>query len=94
MGAQALAPFALWEISPWPPLHMKLGLIQQFVKATDKAGEGFNFFKNKFPHLSESKIKERIFVGLQIRRLFNDSIFMEHLNPKKSEHGLHSETYV
>lgn len=61
-----------------PPLHIK-----QFVKAMDKTGDGFNFLKTKFPRLSEAKIKEGIFVGPQIRQLFNDSTFMEHLNRKE-----------
>ena len=38
---------------------------------------------NKFSLLSEAKVKEGIFVGPQIRQLFNDSIFMEHLKPKE-----------
>ncbi|GBO42012.1 hypothetical protein AVEN_247274-1 [Araneus ventricosus] len=31
------------------PLHIKLGLIKQFVKAMDKIGIGLNFLKTKFP---------------------------------------------
>ncbi|GBM80838.1 hypothetical protein AVEN_219584-1 [Araneus ventricosus] len=50
----------------------------------DKAGDGFNFLKTKFPRLSEAKIKEGIFVGPpQIRQLFKDSKFMKHLNRKE-----------
>ncbi|GBL79757.1 hypothetical protein AVEN_18274-1 [Araneus ventricosus] len=57
----------------------------------DKTGDGFNFLKTKFPRLSETKIKEEIFLGSQIRQLFKDSTFMKHLNRKKNEHGLHSK---
>ncbi|GBN32561.1 hypothetical protein AVEN_256007-1 [Araneus ventricosus] len=46
-----------------PPLHIKLGLIKQIVKAMDKTGDGFNFLKTKFPRLNEAKIKKGIFVG-------------------------------
>ncbi|GBO10447.1 hypothetical protein AVEN_269252-1 [Araneus ventricosus] len=46
-------------------------------------GDGFSFLKTKFPHLSEAKIKEGIFVGPEIRQLFNDSTFMKHLNRKE-----------
>ncbi|GBN71639.1 hypothetical protein AVEN_269826-1 [Araneus ventricosus] len=49
----------------------------------DKTGDGFNFLKNKFPHLSEAKIKELIFVGPQIRQLFKDSSFMKYLDRKE-----------
>ncbi|KAK4883335.1 hypothetical protein RN001_006654 [Aquatica leii] len=66
-----------------PPLHIKLGLIKQFVKAVDKPGGAFQFLKTKFPHLSEAKIKEGVFVGPQIRQLFQDSTFIEHLNRKE-----------
>ena len=35
-----------------PPLHIKLGLIKQFVKALDKQGLCFKYISKKFPHLS------------------------------------------
>lgn len=41
-----------------PPLHIKLGLIKQFVKALDKNGSTFEFLRNCFPRLSQAKIKE------------------------------------
>jgi hypothetical protein len=41
---------------------MKLGLIKIFVKVMDKESEGFAYLKQKFPKISEAKIKERIFV--------------------------------
>jgi hypothetical protein len=46
-----------------PPLHIKLGLMKNFVKAMDRNGDGFQYLKLKFPTLSDSKIKEGIFVG-------------------------------
>lgn len=66
-----------------PPLHIKLGLIKQFVKAMDKTSNAFKFLKTKFPRLSEGKIKEGVFVGPQIRQLFQDSTFFEYLNSKE-----------
>lgn len=63
-----------------PPLHIKLGLIKQFVKALDKDGECFKYLKNKFPKLSDAKIREGIFVGPQIRKLFKDQNFQEKMN--------------
>lgn len=67
-----------------PPLHIKLGLIKNFVKALDKEGNAFKYLKNKFPRISEAKIKEGIFVGPQIRQLFKDANFRQILNDKES----------
>lgn len=58
-----------------PPLHIKLGLIKNFVKAMPKEGAGFQYIRNKFPGISEMKIKEGIFVGPQIRHLLKDKNF-------------------
>ena len=62
-----------------PPLHIKLGLIKNFVKALPRDGPGFSFLKNKFPTLSEAKIKEGIFIGPDIRKLMNDPDFLSSL---------------
>jgi hypothetical protein len=35
-----------------PPLHIKLGLMKNVVKAMDKYGVGFAYLKHKFPRLS------------------------------------------
>ncbi|GBN78388.1 hypothetical protein AVEN_43397-1 [Araneus ventricosus] len=69
-------------------LHIKLGLIKQFVKAMDKTGDGFNFLKTKFPRLSEAKIKEGNFEGSQIRQLFKDSTLMKQMNRKEKREWL------
>ena len=42
---------------PLPPLHIKLGLIKEFVKALDKDGAAFKYLQNLFPKLSEAKVK-------------------------------------
>lgn len=41
-----------------PPLHIKLGVVKNFVKSLDIHGEPLNFLKTLFPKLSEAKIKE------------------------------------
>ena len=46
-----------------PPLHIKLGLMKNFVKGIDKTGRGFEYVRNKFPNLSYAKIKLGIFIG-------------------------------
>lgn len=59
-----------------PPLHIKLGLMKNFVKALPKDGNGFRYLMTKFPMISEMKIKEGIFVGPQIRELLKDENFV------------------
>lgn len=52
-----------------PPLHIKLGIMKQFVKAMEKNGEAFKYLSEVFPGLSEAKIKEGVFTGPDIRKL-------------------------
>jgi hypothetical protein len=40
-----------------PPLHIKLGLMKQFVKALPKERECFKYLCKKFPGLSDAKLK-------------------------------------
>lgn len=58
-----------------PPLHIKLGLMKQYVKALNKDGGCFNYISTKFPNLSSEKLKAGIFDGPQIRKLVNDPNF-------------------
>jgi hypothetical protein len=44
----------------------------------DKNGSGFLYLKEKFPKISDAKIKEGIFVGPQIRQIMK-SIIKENL---------------
>ena len=44
-----------------PPLHIKLGLMKQFVKAFDKDGDCFNYIAKTFSGLSMEKFKAGIF---------------------------------
>ena len=53
-----------------PPLHIKLGLVKQFVKALDHGGEAFQEIRLLFPKLSEAKVKGGIFTGPQVRKMF------------------------
>ena len=55
-----------------PPLHIKLGLMKQFVKALPREGDGFTYFCRKFHGV---KIREGLFVGSDIRKLMNDENF-------------------
>lgn len=68
-----------------PPLHIKLGLMKNFVKAMNKNGAAFQYLRQKFSRLSEAKIKEGIFVGPQIRNLFKDDNFDSVLEGKEKK---------
>ena len=53
-----------------PPLHIKLGLIKQFVTALDRDGETFQEMRSIFLKLSEAKVVAGVFVGPQLRQMF------------------------
>ncbi|GBM42516.1 hypothetical protein AVEN_80027-1 [Araneus ventricosus] len=58
-------------------LHIKLGLMKQFIKSLFKDGECFRYQCSKFPKLSEAKMKEGVFTGPDTRKLLSDSLFSE-----------------
>ena len=58
------------------PLHIKLGLMKQFVKALSKEDAWFKCIQEKFPYMSAEKVKEAVFVGPQIRKLTKDEQFL------------------
>lgn len=69
-----------------PVLHLKLGLVKNFVKKLQKDGGAFAYLKTLFPELSEGKIKEGVFVGPQIRKLMkNDVEFIKTLTEMEIE---------
>jgi hypothetical protein len=55
-----------------PPLHIKFGLMKNFVKAMDKNSAGFMYLKHKFLRIRDANIKEGIFVGPQVRDLIKN----------------------
>lgn len=71
-----------------PPLHIKLGLMKNFVKGLDTTSEAFTYLRSKFPQVSDAKIKEGIFVGPQIRTVIAGIHFEELL------HGKDRDTWV
>lgn len=77
-----------------PPLHIKLGLMKQFVKALDKENKSFKYLASKFPKLSSAKIKEGIFDGPQIRLLMRDSNFLKSMNLTEKEAWLSFQNVV
>ena len=68
----------------FPPLHIKLGLMKQFVKALDKHGGCFNYIVQKFPGLSMENFKAGIFDGPQIRKLIQDQAFTSYMTAVES----------
>jgi len=69
-----IPPLVLPENIFLPPLHIQLGLVENFVKGMNKTSRGFKYLKNKFPNVSDAKIKVGIFKGSQIRELMQDTI--------------------
>ena len=64
-----------------PPLHIKLGLYKNFVKAMNLHGEGFKYLKElSGAEKSDAKLKAGIFVSPTIRKLMVDDGFQERLN--------------
>jgi len=61
-------------------LHIKLGLIEISVKAVEKYSKGFPYLRQKFPKISDTKMKEEIFVGPQITQLLEDQYSSTDLN--------------
>jgi hypothetical protein len=60
-----------------PPLHIKLGIMKQFVKALPKTGNCFKYLCKKFLHLLEAKLKEGFFIGPDKRKLmFNEDFLL------------------
>ncbi|GBM18283.1 hypothetical protein AVEN_147410-1 [Araneus ventricosus] len=77
-------PLVVSEKILLPPLLIKLGLMENFIKAMDCAGSGFQYLRLKFSKVSETKIKEGIFVGPQFRQLMKDPVLESKLTKKEA----------
>lgn len=55
-----------------PPLHIKLGLMKNFVKALHNNIDALRYLCNKFLKLNYAKMKS-VFIGPQIRRVLADT---------------------
>ncbi|KAJ4451707.1 hypothetical protein ANN_03177 [Periplaneta americana] len=62
------------------PLHIKLGVMKQFVKALDKNLPCFQYLCTKLSSLPHAKMREGIFYGPQIRKLMIDHNFTSTMN--------------
>jgi len=54
--------------------------MKNFVKGMDNTSRGFEYVRNKFPNVSDAKMKEGICIGPQIRGLTQDKQFDKTLN--------------
>jgi hypothetical protein len=62
------------------PLHIKLGIMKQFVKAFNRTGPCYRYLIQKFPLLPEAKVNEGVSGGPQIQQLIRDSTFTNSMN--------------
>ena len=58
-----------------PSMHLKVRQMKNFVKAMNQEEAAFTNLWEKFPRLSEAKLKEGIFIGPQIRDIIKDEYF-------------------
>jgi len=56
-------------------MHLKLGTMKNSVKAMNQKEAAFTYLRERFPRLSEIKLKVCIFIGPQIRYLIKDEYF-------------------
>ena len=59
----------------FPAMHLKLGLTKNSVKVMNQEEAAFAYLREKFPRLSEAKLKVGIFIGPQIREIIKDEYF-------------------
>src|SRR6218665_1422818 len=70
-----------------PILHIKLGLVKQFVTALDKESAAFKYLQDRFPKLSKAKVNAGIFVGPQIKKIIKCDEFTNLLNRTEKTAG-------
>lgn len=58
-----------------------------FVKVMDKISAASKYLQNIFPSISDERLKEKIFVGTQIRELMQDKDFEKLLSIKEEMLG-------
>lgn len=72
----------LWYLCNTQCLHIKLGLMKNFVKVPKRGGCGFQYLKMKFgAQKSDAKLEAGILIGLEMRKSMAASKFIGELNP-------------
>ncbi|XP_076350488.1 uncharacterized protein LOC143247046 [Tachypleus tridentatus] len=69
----------------FPLLHIKLGLMKQFVTALDKESAASKYLRDFFPKLSAAKVKAGVFVGPQIKKILECTEFSKKLSGKEKK---------
>lgn len=77
-------PLAPREKIILPPLHIKLGLLSQFIKALNPQGAAYSRLREVFPEISEAKLSAGILNGPQIRKLVKDERFTFSMSQQES----------
>ena len=67
-----------------PPLHIKLEVMKQYVKALDHNRDCFRYIFQAFPGLGKEKKKAGVFNGPQIRHLLRDPNFVASVTAHKA----------
>ena len=69
-----------------PPLHLKLGLMKEFVTALNKKSTAFKCLQDFFPKLSEANGKlVSLKIGPQVRKIIKCSEFPKKITGKEKE---------
>lgn len=75
----------------FPPLHIMLGLMTQFIKTLVKLKPGgdrpIKRLHKMFPKLTDAKINAGVFIGPSVHRILDDGKFYDSL-PKKHQQAL------
>ncbi|GBM85152.1 hypothetical protein AVEN_183191-1 [Araneus ventricosus] len=71
-----------------PPLHIKLTLVKNLVKAMDKNEPAFKYLHEKFPRLNVAKIKEAVFVGLSLNSFSDTPSLRNFFEVKENRFGI------
>lgn len=72
-----------------PPLHLKLGIVKQFIKAIPKDEQTFQTFWAMFPKISDAKLQEGVLTGPDIGRMINFDEFNRNM-PRKYKRAWNS----
>ena len=56
-------------------MHLKLGVMKNFLKAMNQGEAAFTYLWEKFTRLSQAKLKEGILIGPQIQDIIKDEYF-------------------
>ena len=72
-----------------PPLHIKLGLYKNFLKALDKESSAIIHLHKIFPKLSDAKLCARILNGPDIKKYVLTQCFLDFFHQLKKLLGSH-----